>query len=129
MNRAQARKHISMIKKHRKVLLGAEKVIMREAKLLREKCHETFMSLWKEHGLEGKPTSSAYSFQGGIVAKKWTPGTFMVFDFEEEDRMDFFERVERVAPAFYRATGIKLCVCLPEGHFAHLPGTKAEKRQ
>jgi hypothetical protein len=121
MNRYHIRKRIAKIKKHRKVLLGAEDVIMSEAGLLREDCHNTFISLWKQYGLKGEPTSSSHAFQGGIVAKDWTPGTFMVFDFGDENLLDFCERVTKIASAFYKDTGIKLCVRTPDGKFAHLP--------
>jgi len=126
MNRYHIRKRIATIKKYQRVLLGASDSIVAEAQLLREDCHDTFMALWKQHGLQGQPESTNLAFQGGILAKKWKPGAFMVFeDTLGLSCMDFCDLVAKIAPAFYRQTGIKLCVWGPGGKSIHLPKGQA----
>lgn len=122
MNRAHVRKRIARIRKNRDVLLRAEAIIMGEAESLRDECHSTFVSLWKQHGFRGQPDTSCYSFQCGIVAKTWEPGAYMVLDSETTGpRNEFCGKVAKVAPAFYRVTGIKLCVHASGRKFVHLP--------
>ena len=120
---------VSKIHQYRKVLLETHAKIMNEASSMRKECWDAFVSSWNEHGFEGRPDMSSFAFQGGIVGQNpWEPGTFMVFGNESCEK-GFLKKVAKVAPDFYKKTGVSLSTPNLKGRFCQFPKPKRSRKK